>query len=93
MKSVDQPESVQMNWNARQVYIALGQLMAAAAMVGVDSCPMEGLDLAAYDRVLGLTDTPYTTVVGCAMGYRSASDKYASAPKVRFPAAELIVHK
>ena len=93
MKSVDQPDAALMNWNARQVYIALGQLMTAAAMVGVDSCPMEGLDMAAYDRVLELTDTPYTTVVGCALGYRSSTDKYASAAKVRFPASEMIVHK
>ncbi len=58
--------------------------MTAAAMVGVDSCPMEGLDMAAYDQLLGLTDTPFTTVVGCALGYRSPNDKYAGAPKVRF---------
>ncbi len=45
MKSLEQPEAALLNWNARQVYIALGQLMTAAAMVGVDSCPMEGLDL------------------------------------------------
>lgn len=93
MKSVEQPETVQMNWNARQVYIALGQLMTAAAMVGVDSCPMEGLDMAAYDRLLELDQTEYTTVVGCALGYRSPNDKYASAAKVRFPADEIVVRK
>lgn len=93
MKSVEQPEAAQLHWNARQVYIALGQLMTAAAMVGVDSCPMEGLDMAAYDRLLGLDNSPYTTVVGCALGYRSSNDKYSTAAKVRFPAHEVIVHK
>ena len=41
-------------WNIRQVYIALGQLMTSAAVLGIDACPMEGISAAAYDRVLGL---------------------------------------
>lgn len=93
LKSVEQSSDFHLHWNARQVYIALGQLMTAAAMVGVDSCPMEGLDMAAYDRLLELSDSDYTTVVGCALGYRSPTDKYASAPKVRFPTAEVIQHR
>jgi len=31
-------------WNSRQAYIALGQLMTCAALLGVDACPMEGFD-------------------------------------------------
>lgn len=93
LKSVEQTTAIHLHWNARQVYIALGQLMTAAAMVGVDSCPMEGLELPAYDRLLGLDESPYTAVVGCALGYRSESDKYASAPKVRFPSEEVIIRK
>src|ERR1035438_3325445 len=41
-------------WAARQSYIALGNLMTAAALLGVDACPMEGLVPAEYDRVLKL---------------------------------------
>ena len=93
LKTVEETTDFHVHWNTRQVYIALGQLMTAAAMLGVDSCPMEGLDKAAYDQLLGLNDTPYTTAVGCALGYRSENDKYATAPKVRFPAAEMIVHR
>ena len=59
-------------WNIRQVYIALGQLMAAAAVLGIDACPMEGISAAAYDRILGLEDSGYATVVACALGYRAA---------------------
>ena len=80
------------NWQTHQVYIALGQFMAAAAMLAVDTCPMEGLDPSAYDQVLGLAGTGYRTVVACAAGYRSAEDKYATMPKVRFPTAEVIQH-
>ena len=77
-------------WAARQVYIALGQFMLACAELGVDACPMEGLDPAAYDRILGLDGTGYRTVVACPAGYRAATDKYASAAKVRFPLREVI---
>lgn len=77
-------------WNAKQVYIALGQFMTAAAMLGIDTCPMEGLVAAQYDEILGLKGTGYSTVVACPAGYRAADDKYASAPKVRFDSKELI---
>lgn len=81
------------SWMTHQVYIALGQFMLAAAMVGVDTCPMEGLVPAEYDRILGLAGTGYKTVVACAAGYRSADDRYARLAKVRFPAGEVIVKK
>jgi len=77
-------------WATRQAYIALGNLMTCAAVLGVDACPMEGLVPAEYDRVLGLAGSGYATVVACAVGYRSANDKYAAVPKVRFEAGELI---
>ncbi len=79
-------------WNTRQVYIALGQLMTAAAVLGIDSCPLEGIFPADYDTILGLPGTGYATAVACALGYRSAEDKYAAAPKARFPDAEVIEH-
>ncbi len=79
-------------WATKQLYIALGQFMAAAALLGVDTCPMEGISPAAYDEVLGLTGTDFATVVACAAGYRAADDKYALAPKVRFAASEVIEH-
>ncbi len=81
-----------LDWNARQVYIALGQLMTASAVLGVDACPMEGIDTGAYDTLLGLTETDYTCVVGCALGYRHPDDKASSAAKVRFAAADVIIH-
>jgi nitroreductase len=80
-------------WQTHQLYIALGQFMAAAALLGVDTCPMEGLDPAKYDEVLGLAGTGYATVVACAAGYRSAADRYAATPKVRFHAVDVIVHR
>ena len=84
------PASEVEGWNGRQVYIALGTFMAAAALLGVDTCPIEGFDPAAYDRLLGLDDSPWRSWVVCAAGYRAADDKYAQLAKVRYPASELI---
>ena len=77
-------------WAAHQAYIAIGNLMTSAALLSVDTCPIEGFVPAEYDAILGLKDEGYTAVVVAALGYRSAEDKYANFPKVRFPAAELI---
>ncbi len=82
----------QFEWATRQAYIALGNFMTAAALVGIDTCPMEGIDPVKYDEILDLPARGYRTVVACAAGYRSAADKYAAAPKVRFPASELVIH-
>lgn len=80
-------------WAARQLYIALGNFMTSAAILGVDTCPMEGIDPAKYDEVLGLTNSGYHTVVACAAGYRSPEDKYQHAKKVRFNRSELFIQK
>ena len=77
-------------WAARQSYIALGNLMTAAALLGVDGCPLEGINPVEYDKILGLGGNGYKTVVALALGYRGDSDKYATLPKVRYPAADLI---
>ncbi len=79
-------------WNVRQSYIALGQLMTSAAVLGIDACPMEGISASAYDRILGLEGSGYATVVACALGYRSETDKYATTPKARFERSKVIRH-
>jgi len=79
-------------WAIRQVYIALGNFMTSAAVLGVDTCPMEGIEPADYDRILGLAGTEFETVVACAAGYRASDDKHATLPKVRFAASEVIQH-
>ena len=80
-------------WAARQVYLAFGNFMTAAALLGIDTCPIEGLEPAKYDEILGLRGTGYRTLAACPAGYRAADDKYASVPKVRFEAADLINHR
>ncbi len=80
-------------WAARQTYIALGSLMTAAALLGVDACPFEGIEPAKYDAILGLEGSGYATISACPMGYRAEDDKYASAPKVRFTAKDVVEHR
>ncbi len=77
-------------WATRQAYIALGNLMTCAAIVGVDACPMEGMVPSEYDKILKLDGTGYGTVVACACGYRAATDKYATLPKIRYETAQLV---
>jgi nitroreductase len=79
-------------WNTRQVYIALGQLMTAAAVIGIDTCPLEGISPSDYDDILGIKNSGYTTAVACALGYRSDEDAYAKANKARFSEDALITH-
>lgn len=78
------------DWATKQVYIALGQLMLTAALLGVDACPMEGILNDAYDTLLGLDADGYHTVVACPLGYRAETDKYATLAKVRNPASDVI---
>jgi len=77
-------------WNVRQTYLALGQFMGAAASLGVDTCPLEGIDPAGYDRILGLDDSPYATCVACAVGHRADDDKQARRPKARYARDQVI---
>ena len=78
------------DWAKLQGYIALGQFMLAAALLEIDTCPMEGFLPAKFDEALGLTDTPYTSAVLCPAGYRSPDDRYAHLPKVRFSPEQVI---
>ena len=77
-------------WSARQTYIALGFYMTCAAMLGIDTCPIEGFVPAKYDEVLGLDKQGYHAVVVCPAGYRADDDKYATMPKVRYATEDVV---
>lgn len=80
-------------WAKLQSYIALGQFMLTASLLGLDTCPMEGFVPAKFDEILGLEGTGYTTAVLCPVGYRSVDDRYAELPKVRFEAKNVIEYR
>jgi nitroreductase len=79
-----------LQWNQRQSYIAMGFLLETAALLKIDTVPLEGLDPAAYDKILGIDQSDYGTVAAVALGYRSTEDKYQHAKKVRFSKSEII---
>ena len=57
-------------WTARQSYIALGNMMTAAAFVGIDSCPIEGFEKENIEKVLDLDTSKYQVAVIVPFGYR-----------------------
>jgi len=79
-------------WAKNQTYLALGNFLTAAAMMKIDTCPMEGFNAEGYDEVLDLVDKKLTTTVICPIGIRHADDTYARMEKVRFDHSEMILN-
>jgi nitroreductase len=70
-------------WNAKQAYIALGQLLHTCATLRIDATPMEGFQKEAYDEILKLKHQGLQSVLVCPMGYRSEEDPNQALKKVR----------
>ena len=71
------------DWASKQTYIQMANMMNAAVLMGMDSCPIEGFDkdkVEAYLESKGVLDTSeFGVSVMCAFGYRNEEIK----PKVR----------
>jgi nitroreductase len=89
--TVENPAADHSAWNSKQAYIALGFFLSAAAVLGVDACPMEGFDSAKYDEILGLKEKGLTAQVIATAGYRASDDAVATWPKVRFAENDTII--
>lgn len=78
------------DWCSKQTYIALGNMMSGAAMIGIDSCPIEGFNYDAVNKILaeaGAFDpNEYGVSVMATFGYRAG----AIAPKSRKPIEEIV---
>ena len=78
-------------WACRQCYIALADMLAACALLGVDSTPVEGLNYNAVNALLaekGLMDPEeFSVAVAIQIGYRDPS--HAMNPKTRQEAADV----
>jgi nitroreductase/dihydropteridine reductase len=70
-------------WLEKQVYIALGTAMLGAANLGIDTTPMEGIDVAALDAEFGLHERGLTSLVMLSFGYHAETDFNAGLPKSR----------
>ena len=72
------------DWAARQAYIALGNMMTTAALMGLDSCPIEGFEMdktsAVLEQHFGIDPEHYRPAVMVAFGYRADGPMF---PKTR----------
>ncbi len=80
-----QDESSVLQWNERQAYIVLGNLIFAAALEEVDTCPMEGFRQETIDEILDLNTDSEKVSVTLALGYRAEDDAFQKMKKVRKP--------
>lgn len=87
-----QSEQAMFDWACKQCYIALSNMMTGAASMGIDSCPIEGFDLAKSEQFLkselGIDTDAFGVAVMVAFGYR----KNAQPDKVRQPLSEVVVN-
>ncbi|MEO6348410.1 MAG: NAD(P)H-dependent oxidoreductase [Aquaticitalea sp.] len=91
MKSTLNPltKTIKGAWTAKQTYIALGNLLSAAADLKIDACPMEGFDTEKYNDILNLTSENLNAAVVATIGYRSEDDETQHYKKVRKSKKEL----
>lgn len=73
------------SWNEKQGYIMLGNLIFAAALEKVDTCPIEGFKPGHIEEVLKIDSSQEVVTVTLALGYRAADDPFGQNKKVRKP--------
>jgi nitroreductase len=78
-------------WTAKQTYIALGTLLAAAAELKIDATPMEGFNPAAFNEILGFDKLGLNASVIATVGYRHDEDDTQHYKKVRKSHEELFI--
>lgn len=79
------------NWTAKQAYIALSTLINSAAMLRIDTTPMQGFDAAGANKILNLGERGLNAAVIATVGYRAADDANQNLKKVRKPEKELFI--
>lgn len=58
------------SWTAKQTAFAAGNMMTAAAVKGVDSCPIEGYEKEKVEEILALDTKKYQLALVLPFGYR-----------------------
>ncbi|MEM5564716.1 NAD(P)H-dependent oxidoreductase [Psychroserpens sp. AS72] len=68
------------DWSSKQTYIALGNMMTAAALTGIDSCPIEGFHQEKAEALLrekfGVDTDKYGLSFMVAFGHRKADPEF-----------------
>ena len=79
------------NWSAKQTYLALGNLMNAAAELRIDVTPMEGFVPEKVNEILGLNELGLNATLIATLGYRHEEDATQYFKKVRKSNEELFI--
>jgi nitroreductase len=85
------PEDLKNIWTAKQTYLALGNLLNAAAELNIDATPMEGFNAAQFNEILGLDKLNLNAVVIAPVGYRHEEDATQHHKKVRKSNEDLFI--
>lgn len=79
-------------WTAKQTYIALANLLNAAAELKIDATPMEGFEAEQFNAILGLDAMHLNAAVVATIGYRHEEDATQHYAKVRKSNEELFIN-
>lgn len=89
--ALSESERAMVDWGGKQSYIALANMMTAAAMIGIDSCPIEGFEQDALQHLLaeriGLDLEAWSVAYLVAFGYRNG---LPARPKTRHEKIDII---
>ena len=66
-------------WASKQSYLAVGNMMTAAAVKGIDSCPLEGFEKEKIEALLELDTSLHQVALILPFGYR----KYEQSAQIR----------
>jgi nitroreductase len=91
-KIIPLPVETRNTWTSKQTYLALGNLMNAAAELKIDVTPMEGFDPAQFNQILGLDKLGLNASLVATVGYRHADDDTQHYAKVRKSNEELFIN-
>lgn len=80
---INLPQELKNTWTSKQTYLAMGNLLNAAAELKIDATPMEGFDPAKYNEILGLEKLGLNASLVVPVGYRHEEDYAQHLIKVR----------
>lgn len=79
-------------WTSKQTYIALTNLMNAAAELKIDVTPMEGFETEKFNEILGLDKLGLNAALIATIGYRHEEDATQNYAKVRKSNEQLFIN-
>ena len=88
--TIAESEKSLFDWASKQTYIALANMLTGAALVGIDSCPIEGFNYAEVNKILAETGAfdpnEWGVSVMATFGYRAKEIK----PRLRQPLEQIV---